>query len=55
MSGELEYILNNDGLLILPCLAAYATSLLDDIASDISLERPQFKRITIDGIEPAPK
>lgn len=55
MAGKLEYIRNNDSLLILSCLATNATSLLDGVASDIALERPQFQRITLDDIEAAPK
>jgi len=48
MTGKLKYIRNNDSLLILPCFATNATSLLDGVASDIALERPQFQRITLD-------
>ena len=48
MTGKLEYIRNNDSLLILSCLATNATSLLDVVASDIALERPQSQRITLD-------
>ena len=55
MTGKLEHIRNNDSLLILPCLATNAKALLDGVASDIALERPQFQRITIDNIESAPK
>jgi len=40
MTGKLEYIRNYDSLLILPCLATNAMSLLDGVASDIALERP---------------
>jgi len=48
MTGKLEYIRNNDSLLILPCFATIATSLLVGVASDIALERPQSQRITLD-------
>ena len=48
MTGKLVFIRNNDSLLILPCFATNATSLLDGVASDIALERPQFQRITLD-------
>lgn len=48
MAGKLVFIRNNDSLLILSCLATNATSLLDGVASDIALERPQFQRITLD-------
>jgi hypothetical protein len=55
MTGKLEYIRNNDCLLVLPCLATNATSLLDGVASDLTLEWAKLKRITLDDIEPAPK
>lgn len=52
MTGKLLDIGNNDSLLILPCLATNATSLLDGVASDIALERPQFQRIILNYYGP---
>lgn len=50
MIWELKDIRYDDGLLFLPCLATHTMPFLNGVASDIALERTQFKFVSLDDI-----